>query len=52
MGKVEERCRVDCIAVCEENLIWFEGMPVVVGYEKMTEESNPNSNVQNNAHMI
>ena len=37
MGKVEERCRVDCIAVCEENLIWFEGMPVVVGYEKMTE---------------
>ena len=30
MGKVEEQCRVDCIVVCEENLIWFEGMPVVV----------------------
>lgn len=30
MGKAEERCRVDRIVVCEESLIWFEGMPVVV----------------------
>lgn len=31
MGKAEERCRMDCVIVCEESLIWFEGMPVVVG---------------------
>ena len=35
MGKVEERCRVDRVVVCEESLIWFEGMPVVVGDEPM-----------------
>ena len=31
MGKAEERGWVDCVVVCEESLIWFEGMPVVVG---------------------
>lgn len=31
MGKAEERCRVDRVELCEESLIWFEGMPVVVG---------------------
>jgi len=36
MGKAEERCRVDCTVVCEKSLIWFEGMPVVVGDEPMT----------------
>ena len=35
MGKVEERCRVDRAVVCEESLIWFEGMPVVVGDKPM-----------------
>ena len=35
MGKAEERCRMDCAVVCEESLIWFEGMPVVVGDEPM-----------------
>ena len=35
MGKAEERCWVDCAVVCEESLIWFEGMPVVVGEEPM-----------------
>ena len=35
MGKAEERCRVDRAVVCEESLIWFEGMPVVVGDEPM-----------------
>lgn len=35
MGKAEERCRVDCVVVCEESLIWSEGMPVVVGDEPM-----------------
>lgn len=35
MGKAEERGWVDCTVVCEESLIWFEGMPVVVGYESM-----------------
>ena len=35
MGKVEERCRVDRIELCEESLVWFEGMPVVVGDEPM-----------------
>ena len=35
MGKVEERCRVDRAVVCEESLIWFEGMPVVVCDERM-----------------
>mgnify|MGYP006988977735 CR=1 FL=1 len=33
MGKAEEWRRVDCFVVCEESLIWFEGMPVVVGDE-------------------
>lgn len=36
MGKAEERGRVDCFIVCEESLIWFEGMPVVIGDEPMT----------------
>lgn len=36
MGKTEERCWVDCIVVCEESLILFENMPVVVGDEPMT----------------
>ena len=36
MGKAEERGWVDCVVVCEESLIWFEGMPVVVGDELMT----------------
>ena len=35
MGKAEERCRVDCVGLCEESLIWFEGMPVVIGGEPM-----------------
>ena len=35
MGKAEERCRMDCVVVCEESLIRFEGMPVVVGDEPM-----------------
>ncbi len=35
MGKAEERCRVDRIELCEESLIWFEGIPVVVGDESM-----------------
>ena len=35
MGKAEERCRLDCAIICEENLIWFEGMPVVIGDESM-----------------
>ena len=35
MGKAEEWGWVDCTVVCEENLIWFEGMPVVVGDEPM-----------------
>ena len=35
MGKAEERCRVDCIVICEESLIWFKGMPVVIGDEPM-----------------
>ena len=33
MGKAEERCWMDRIELCEESLIWFEGMPVVVGDE-------------------
>ena len=36
MGKAEEWGRVDCTVVCEESLIWIEGMPVVVGNEPMT----------------
>ena len=36
MGKAEERCRVDRVKLCEESLIWFEGMPVVAGDEPMT----------------
>ena len=36
MGKAEERRWVDCAVVCEESLIRFEGMPVVVGDEPMT----------------
>ena len=36
MGKAEERCWMDRIVVCEESLIWFEGMPVVAGGEPMT----------------
>ena len=36
MGKAEEWCRMDRAVVCEESLIWFEGMPVVVGDELMT----------------
>ncbi len=35
MGKAEERCRVDCVVVCEESLIWLEGVPVVVCNERM-----------------
>jgi hypothetical protein len=35
MGKAEERCRVDRAVVCEESLIWFEGVPVVVCDERM-----------------
>lgn len=35
MGKAEERCRVDRVVVCEESLIWFEGVPVVVCDERM-----------------
>ena len=35
MGKAEEWCRLDCIVVCEESIIWFEDMPVVVGDEPM-----------------
>lgn len=35
MGKAEERCGVDRAVVCEESLIWFEGMPVVVCNERM-----------------
>ena len=35
MGKAEERSRMDWIVVCEESLIWFEGMPVVVGDKPM-----------------
>ena len=31
MGKAEERCRVDRVVFLQESLIWFEGMPVVVG---------------------
>ena len=33
MGKTEERCRMGRIELCEESLIWSEGMPVVVGDE-------------------
>ena len=35
MGKAEEWCRMDRAVVCEESLIWFEGLPVVVGDELM-----------------
>lgn len=35
MGKVKEWRRVDCVELCEESLIWFEGVPVVVGDEPM-----------------
>ena len=35
MGKAEERCWVDCVELCEESLMWFEGMPAVVGDEPM-----------------
>ena len=35
MGKAEERCWVDCVELCEESLMWFERMPVVVGDEPM-----------------
>ena len=35
MGKAEERGWVHCLGLCEESLIWFEGMPVVVGDELM-----------------
>ena len=35
MGETEERCWVDCIVVCEESLLLFENMPVVVGDEPM-----------------
>lgn len=35
MGKAEERCRVDRIELLQESLIWFEGMPVVVGEKLM-----------------
>lgn len=35
MGNAEERCRVDRAVVCEESLIWFEGVPVVVCDERM-----------------
>ena len=35
MGKAEEWCRMDRAVVCEESLIWFEGLPVVVGDEPM-----------------
>lgn len=35
MGKTEERSRVYCAGLCEESLIWFKGMPVVVGDEPM-----------------
>ena len=33
MGKAEERSWIHCARLCEENLIWFEGMLVVVGEE-------------------
>ena len=36
MGKAKEWSWVDCAVVCKESLIWFEGMPVVVGDELMT----------------
>ena len=36
MGKAEERCWVDRFIVCEESIIWFDGMPVVIGDEPMT----------------
>ena len=36
MGKAEERGRVDRVELCEESLIWIEGVPVVVGDELMT----------------
>ena len=35
MGKAEERCWFHFAGLCEESLIWFEGMPVVVGDEPM-----------------
>lgn len=35
MGKAEERCRFHFAGLYEESLIWFEGMPVVVGDELM-----------------
>ena len=35
MGKAEERGRFHFAGLCEESLIWFEGMPVVVGEEPM-----------------
>ena len=35
MGKAEERGWVHCVGLCEESLIWFEGVPVVVGDELM-----------------
>ena len=35
MGKAEERGGVDCAELCEESLIWFEGLPTVVGGEPM-----------------
>lgn len=34
-GADEERNRMDCAVVCEERMIWFEGMPVVVSDELM-----------------
>ena len=35
MGKAEERGWFHCAGLCEENLIWFEGMPVVIGDKSM-----------------
>ncbi len=30
MGQAEERNWMDLVGLCEESIIWFEGMPVVV----------------------
>ena len=35
MGKAEERGRFRCAGLREESLIWFEGVPVVVGDKPM-----------------
>lgn len=35
MGKAEERCRMDRVVICEESLICFDGMPVVIGDKSM-----------------